>query len=145
MSVFKSLFQKCYQSQPNQIQITIKIGLSLFIGGSLLFLILKQWLSNNTLTTYFSLLSGLATIFAACVALIVFQDYKQQKQAEVLAKLAEEKQLKFDPIAIKLINLSNFIDIHCFNFNIYFNNNNKKLLIEYKEEILIKKADEIYK
>lgn len=129
MSIFKSLFQQYYQLQPKHIQISIKTGLILFISGNLFFLVLKISVSTNTLNIYFSLLSSLATIFAAFVAFILFQDYKSQKQAEVLSQLAEKKLLAFKKIGKKI---SLFNSFFC---TIYFRINNEMSFIKNKNII----------
>lgn len=126
----KKLFHHHYCSQPEQTKLALKISLILFGGGTLFFSSLILWIPNDILNISFSFLSSLATIFAAIVALIVFQDYKKQKQTEILSKIAEEKIKTFHMINKEVISVITYVSSYHENSIYFLSKQIKKILIQ---------------
>lgn len=76
----------------NKILISIIIGITTIFGIAIfLYIEIKYPDYFNTFSNLCALIASLATIFAACFAVITMQDFKKQKRAELLSQLSKEK------------------------------------------------------
>lgn len=76
----------------NKFLISITIGITTIFGIAIfLYIEIKYPDYFNILNGLFTLVASLATIFAACFAVITMQDFKKQKRAELLSQLSKEK------------------------------------------------------
>lgn len=88
----------------NKILISIIIGITTIFGIAIfLYIEIKYPDYFNILNGLFTLVASLATIFAACFAVITMQDFKKQKRAELLSQLSKEKLETIDFIGGELL------------------------------------------
>lgn len=100
----------------NKFLISITIGITTIFGIAIfLYIEIKYPDYFNILNGLFTLVASLATIFAACFAVITMQDFKKQKRAELLSQLSKEKLETIDFIGGELLTI--FIIIKDRNLN----------------------------
>ncbi|MDI2113439.1 hypothetical protein [Commensalibacter nepenthis] len=87
---------------------------SIFGIGTIAFVIISRYFSLETLNSYFSLLSSLTTIFAALVAVLITQDFRKQKRAELLSEFSKEKSDTIIWVFEQLFSISTSIELYCY-------------------------------
>lgn len=102
----------------NKFLISVTIGVITFLC-IVMFLYTEIKYPNffNTLNNLSTLIASLATIFAACFAVVTMQDFKKQKRAELLSQLSKEKLETIDLIGRKLSIIFRIIKDRCKKIN----------------------------
>ncbi|EHD14670.1 hypothetical protein CIN_06020 [Commensalibacter intestini A911] len=135
----------------NKILISIIIGITTIFGIAIfLYIKIKYPDYFNILNGLFTLIASLATIFAACFAVITMQDFKKQKRAELLSETSTSILNNKDEFLITVMKLysgiNTVIEYHDkTNLSIFFDTMRKEYssLIKYYKNfgILIQISD----